>query len=140
MITFDDDDFYSPNYFTLLARTIEKYCDQDLIFGLGEYLNFLILPRKYNEILTKNSPTPCDTISSGVVFKVGGKFFLDITQFLEKRWMLVSKNLHKPDLPNDLLMWTYLKPKFNDGAYTSILMPVVIVYHDTEKTIFKEIK
>jgi hypothetical protein len=139
MIKFDDDDYYSPNYFTLLEDTIVKYGNQDLIFGLGEYLNKCILPKIYDKILTKNSPTPCDTVSSGIVFKVGDRFFLDITQFLEKRWMLVSKNLHKPDLVNDELMWTYLKPKFNDGTYTSVLIPEIIVYHDTEQTIFDNI-
>jgi len=140
IITFSDDDYYNSNYFSLINEAINKNSEAELIFGLGNYKNKIIMPRKRNKILTDNSPTSCDTIASGIVFKSKNIIFIsDIIQLLETRWNKVIKNLDYPDSPNDAIMWDYLKPKFNNNVYRSFLIPSVIVYHDTEQTIFDNI-
>ena len=98
------------------------------------------MPTKRNKILTDNSPTSCDTIASGIVFKSKNIVFItDIIQLLDSAWKRVMENLDMPDNPNDAIMWDYLKSKFNNKVYRSFLIPHVIVYHDTEKTIFDNI-
>ena len=140
IITFSDDDFYDNKYFLNIEKAMSQYNYPDLIFGAGIYCNKYILPRKFNKKLNLNSPTRHDTIASGIVFKCKNKLFIeDIIQLLEKRWKLITNNLNKSDEPNDALMWIYLKPKFNNNIYTSTFIPKVLVYHDTEKTIFQNI-
>lgn len=139
IITFSDDDYYSSYYFFLINKAIKASNNADLIYGLGYYCNSIIMPRRYNRILTKNSPTACDTIASGIVFKSQNNVFIkDIITLLKKMWNKVIKNIHMPYQPNDELMWNYLKPKFNN-IYKSYLIPKIIVYHDTENTIFDNI-
>ena len=145
IITLSDDDDYDINYLNEIVNTIITHPNTDLIYGLGRYYNkgknkFVIMPRKYDSILTKNSPSRCDTIASGIVFKSSNKEFIeDIIQMLEERWQIVINNLHQADQPNDALMWDHLKPKFNNKIYNSILIPKVIVFHDTEQSLFENI-
>jgi hypothetical protein len=140
IITFSDDDYYSPFYFFWINKAIRVSNNADLIYGFGYYCNSIIMPRYYNKILTKNSPTSIDTIASGIIFKSSNKMFIeDIIQLLEKRWIKVLSNLQYEDCPNDALMWNYLKSKFNNNIYRSILIPKIIVYHDTEHSIFNNI-
>lgn len=140
IITFSDDDFYDSKYFLNIEKAITQYNYPDLIFGAGIYCNKIVLPKKFNKKLYLNSPTINDTISSGIAYKCKNHLFIkDIIELLQKRWELIINNLNKPDLANDALMWVYLKPKFNNNIYTSMFIPKVLVYHDTEFTIFQNI-
>ena len=140
IITFSDDDYYCNTYFLNINKAIINYNEPDLIYSLGMYCNNIILPRRYNKNLKLNSPTACNTISSGIAFKCKNKLFIqDIIQLLQRRWEIIVSNLNKEDEPNDALMWNYLKPKFNKNIYSSFLIPKVLVYHDTEYSIFDNI-
>jgi len=140
IITFSDDDYYNHNYISIVNQAINTFPLIDLIFSFGNYKNTCIMPRNYNKVLIENSPTSKDTIASGIIFKSKNSVFIkDIINLLESRWNKVLKNLNYPDEPNDAIMWDYLKPKFNNKIYTSMLMPRVLVFHDTEQTIFDNI-
>ena len=140
VITFSDDDYYALEYFLFISKAISHYSESDLVFSLGLYCNKITMPRQYNKNLKLNSPTAYNTIASGIAFKCKNKLFIqDIIQLLQRRWNKIINNLQEPDEPNDALMWTYLKDKFNSNMYTSFLIPKVLVYHDTEYSIFDNI-
>ena len=139
-IGFSDDDYYHENYLTYVNSFIKTYNNVDLIYSMGLYLKKRVLPSKIYKILTRNSPTTCEVIHSGIAFNSKNEVFIkDIINLLETRWNNVLRNLDKSDHPNDAIMWEYLKPKFDTNEYKSVLIPKCLVFHDTEFTIYDNI-
>lgn len=139
---FSDDDSYSEDYISSMVE-IMKLKNVDLIYSLGRFKKNKILPRKYNkEDMSKNYPQPNDTIATGIAFNCKNNFFIeDNIRNLENMWekTLSCINSNCRLYPNDALMWKHLAPKFEKKIYSSYLIPKVLVYHDTELTIFEEL-
>jgi len=141
IMTISDDDKYSSSYFKNILNVISSHSEVDLIFSAGIYLNKTILPRKLKRKTIYDYPLPCDTIATGITFNSKNKIFIkDIIQLLKNRWDHINNNLDKSDIPQDALMWDYLSKKFKAKIYRSYFIKKVLVFHDTEQTIFKNFR
>lgn len=146
-----DDDLYCNQKITKSIEYIKKNNEPDFVFCYGSYLGSLILPKgrpKY--------PKPEDLISSGCLYKVKNKTFINnIIQFRKKCWSIVlhyislkNKNVLNNSLkeqiehyekhikPEDYQLWQYLAPFFIQKIFTAFLIPELQVIHDTEKTLY----
>lgn len=65
----------------------------------------------------------------------------DIIEFRKSRWQHVESciktGVFNNIAPEDAELWDYLKPKFESRIYRSVLIPEILVNHDTEQTIMK---
>lgn len=133
-----DDDIYLNKKIETSIQYIKKYNEPDLLFNLGIHFNSQIIP-KNEEIYSYPKKKNC--ISSGIIYKLKNKEFIKtIINFRKSRWeeliKLMKKNKsYKTIMPEDAELWDYLENFFIKKQFTSILIPKILVNHETEGTL-----
>jgi hypothetical protein len=145
-----DDDEYINNKLTTSIDYIEKYKYPDLVYSLGFFRKGRIMPHTYNQKkLESNYPIPENVIAAGMLYNLKNRPFIeDIIQFraaqYQKLLEYIKADTFTPIGPNHLFpedaqLWHYLQPHFKSKKYRPLLIPVVLVNHDTEKTVLNYI-
>jgi hypothetical protein len=135
IIMSSDDDLYINNK---LKETI-KYINlhkPDFLFSLGYHVNKRIIPVD----LKINYPVRYKCISSGCVYNLKNIEFINtMIEFRKKKWQEVLEiinNVKKyPIGSEDGQLWEYLMPYFKSNKFKSVLIPKILVNHDTEGTL-----
>jgi hypothetical protein len=145
-----DDDEYINNKLTTSIGYIHKYGYPDLVYSLGIYRKGRIMPHTYNKkALELNYPLPENVIAAGMLYNLKNrKFIEDNIQFRAQQYQKLLQYIQTgnfkqigPDhlFPEDAQLWHYLQPQFKSKKYRSLLIPEVLVNHDTEKTVLNYI-
>jgi hypothetical protein len=140
-----DDELYLNKKIETSFEYIKKYNYPDFVFNLGKHYTGKIIPQ-YNNI--NSFPESCNCISSGCIYKLKNKDFInEIIKFRKSSWknleILIKKNknyVFKGIKPEDAELWDFLEKYFINKKYTSILIPIVLIDHYSEKTLFTYIK
>lgn len=134
-----DDDLYGDKKIDISAEYIEKYNYPDFVFSLGRYVNGIILPMGFNNVdLLNNFPQSGNVIQSGTLYKLKNVNFInkcvEIMKDCDNELVNYIKNNSGNILPNDAYLWDALGPLFKNNAFSSLLIPLVLTFHDTEQT------
>ena len=138
-----DDEIYMNNKITTSIEYIEKYNNPDFVFSLGMYLNNTIIPEN-RDIFSQPESGKC--ISSGCLYNLRNKIFINtMLQIRKNKWQntldLISSGKSEEEMisyikPEDSEMWHELWINFNKKYFTSILIPIVLINHSEERTLF----
>lgn len=137
-----DDEIYLNKKIETSIEYIQNHNQPDFIFSLGKYISKTIIPK---EIDIDSYPKPGNCISSGTLYKLKNKNFINtIINFRKSRWNylenIINKNQSFQEIqPEDAELWEYLRNFFIKKEFTSILIPIVLIDHITEKTLKKYI-
>jgi hypothetical protein len=145
-----DDDEYINNKMITSIDYIQKYNSPDLVYSLGIYRKGQIMPGNYNKTdLELNCPTPENVIAAGMLYNLKNRPFIeDIIAYRAAQYQKLLEYIkinkftpiHRNHLfPEDAQLWYYLQPLFKSKKYRSLLIPHVLVNHDTEKTVLNYI-
>ena len=133
-----DDDLYLNRKVLTSIQFIEEHGHPDFVFSYGRYIDNRILPStrdQNNQIV--GYPVACDCIASGTMYKIRNRTFIEkIISIREEKWQNVLKG-STDVLPEDAELWIALSPYFETKQFTSLLIPIVLVDHTSEKTVFK---
>jgi hypothetical protein len=134
-----DDDIYINNKLNTSINYIKNNNNPDFVFNLG--INHL------NKIIPENNnihyPEPYKCISSGCFYKLSNKKFINkIIIFRKNRWDYVINHYNLKDniKPEDAELWIFLRNYFKLNIFKSILIPIVMINHSNEKSLFNYIK
>ena len=138
-----DDELYINKKIETSFDYIKKYDYPDFIFNLGKYINDRIIPNNTN---IDSYPQPGNCISSGIIYKLKNKDFINIIiNFRKQRWSFLENLINMNDTvykniqPEDAELWEYLGKYFNDKQFKSILIPIVLIDHYSERSLFNYI-
>jgi hypothetical protein len=138
-----DDELYLNKKIETSFDYIKKYDYPDFIFNLGKHINGQIIPNNTN---IDSYPQPSNCISSGTIYKLRNKDFINIIiNFRKQRWSalenLINMNnkVYKNIKPEDAELWNYLEKYFNNKQFKSILIPIVLIDHYSEGSLFNYI-
>jgi len=138
-----DDDIYLNNKIVNSMEFIINYNYPDFVFNLGKFCKQTVIP-KTNNIYSYPKAGRC--ISSGCIYNLKNKDFINsIIEFRKNRWKTLEEIIEK-NLSYDLIeaedyeQWKFLEPFFKSGKFKSILIPIIMINHETEGTLKKHIK
>jgi len=157
-----DDEIYINKKIETSIEYIQKYNEPDFVFNFGLSYNGIILPDK--KYAGTGYPLPSQCISSGCIYKLKNKQFINtIIRFRKYRWSILS-NIIKDNLsiekyineqknntfmvrknplytinPEDNEIYEYMKPFFMKKIFTSLLIPKLLIHHETQYTLQKYI-
>lgn len=130
----DDDEEYL-NYFILnQVAYIEQYNYPDLTFSAGITACGQIYP-------PHALPYPCPHLvfKSGMAYNIKNKEFIrDLIQFSKNTWSKVESCIQRNSFKDeglfneDVQLWEYLMPKFQNSTYRALFIPVVLINHYTQ--------
>ncbi len=131
-----DDDIYINNKLSESINYLEKY-KPDFLFNQGYYINNKIIPCNINI----SYPLPGKCISSGCIYNLRNIQFINtIIDFRKQKWDEVMSVCNKQHIyrirAEDYQLWEYMIPFFKSKKFTSVLIPKVLISHDTEMTLF----
>lgn len=135
-----DDDLYLNKKIETSIKYIKEYNEPDLIFSLGIHVNSKIIPNN-KEIFSYPSPGQC--IAGGIFYKLKNLDFIKcMLEYRKKRWNILEQIIKENKsfeiiMPEDAELWIYLSDFFLKKIFTSILIPIVTINHDTQKTLKK---
>ncbi len=133
-----DDDIYINDKLNTSIEYIKKYNYPDFIFSLGINYKNVIIPN--NNI---QYPIAYKCISSGCLYKLSNKKFINkIIIFRKNRWdYVINNHIFKNNIkPEDAELWKFLMNYFKINRFKSVLIPIVMINHSTEKSLFNYIK
>jgi hypothetical protein len=138
-----DDELYVNKKIETSFIYIKKYDYPDFIFSLGKYIDGSIIP---SNITIDSYPIPSNCISSGSIYKIKNKEFINlILNFRKYRWSILeiyinsNYDKYRTILPEDAEQWKYLENYFSTKKFRSILIPIVLIDHYSEKSLFNYI-
>lgn len=148
LILSSDDDEYINNKITTTIDFIQQYNRPDFIYSLGKHFNGRILPPIYDRTnLQSNYPLPGKLIAAGTMYNLKNKKFIDtIINFRKYQYNNLCMRIQQNNFsdrsitnlaPEDAQVWHHLLPYFQSRTFRSLLIPHVLVNHDTEQTMMK---
>jgi hypothetical protein len=139
-----DDELYMNKKIETSFEYIKKYNYPDFIFSLGKHVDGNIIP-KNNKI--DSYPLPCNCISSGCIYKIKNKEFINIIlNFRKYRWSVLENYINTNDKickgiqAEDAEQWKYLEEHFTSKKFTCILIPIITIDHYSEGSLYNYIK
>lgn len=143
-----DDDEYINNKLSVTMDYSNQYNQPDFIFSLGRHFNGTILPSKYDQTnLTRNYPKPSNCIAAGIFYNLKHTRFIDtIINYRKRQYKNLCRCIEQNDFsdhsitnlaPEDAQLWHHLTPYFETNMFRSLLIPEVLVNHDTEQTMLQ---
>lgn len=141
LMTSADDELYMEEKIRTTIKYIQKYNQPDFVFCLGKHVTDRIIPSSYDtENLTLNYPQPCNCICSGTFYKIKNKTLISaLIDQRKKNWQnfleCLEGKIHEPVKPEDWEIWEFLDTFFREGTFTSLLIPEVLIHHETEGTL-----
>lgn len=136
-----DDELYMNKKIETSFTYIKKYDYPDFIFSLGKHIDGNIIP---GNTMIDSYPIPSNCISSGCIYKIKNKEFINlILNFRKYRWSDLEKcsnnGRYRSIQPEDAEQWKYLENYFSTKKFRSILIPIVLIDHYSEKSLFNYI-
>jgi len=141
-----DDEIYINSALKTNIDYIRKYNYPDFVFSRGRHPNNNIYPININySNLLLNYPEAENCIESGTLYKLNNKNFInDIILFRKSQWNNISSFIKNGDMdykkynikPEDAELWEYLNFFFKNNKYSSLLIPIILIDHITEQTIY----
>jgi hypothetical protein len=142
-----DDELYINSMLKTVVQYVKKYNYPDFVFSKGIHPSGIVYPTLVNNTnLLLNYPEPENCTESGTMYKIhNSKFINDIINFRKSRWNIIEQFIESNEVdhkrfgirPEDAELWQYLNVKFKNKEYSSLLIPLILIDHLTEQTVFK---
>lgn len=147
-----DDETYMNRKISTSMRHITENNEPDFVFSAGTHTPG---HGHANTVLPSRPclyPEPENCISSGCIYKLRNrKFIQDIIDFRKYCWLDVEmyiracnhKQMHYMSMmekrikPEDYQLWCHMLPKFQHQVYSCVFIPLPLIHHGPERSLFQ---
>jgi hypothetical protein len=149
-----DDETYRNRKISTTIASIKEHSLPDFVFSAGTHNKSEQQPTKILPVKPCLYPEPENCISSGCMYNLRNRVFIqDMIDFRKRCWFDVElyiqackhqnsnymSAMEQRIKPEDYQLWRYLLPKFENHVYSCVFIPIVLIHHGPERSLFQYI-